>query len=613
MFGENRQCHCLRLPWGKSIDYLVLVVFSVLIMVAAPLSGMVYDTARSFYSGYIIANSQSFPLQGPVLAGVLHAGPIWYYFISIPILFGSGLTGVIFWCKGWYVVTVIMAYKSGSVLTEDEQTQRVFGLCLVSQLLGFGWHSMTNYITAHTMYQWLCMLAVLCFLHRALKKHMTGSFFMSGLFFSLAIHAHPSAIILFPFVIYTAVLFGIGNIHLKWPIVLFSVGFLLAFLPYLTYQLINGWPDFYTSKAFIGSNLSADDSSSIVSMLKSVFIKGPIYAAEQFSAIRPGMYAVYQVLLFCIVAAVLFKKTNVRKKVTIIFIFLLITWLLIKIKLVTHFYMTFSHWLVISLIVAYAVTKLRHRTTMLVVMISIALTGQLMSVYSLSQTGNLGYTRIPGNLLSDIDNIKPPKYDYYPYINNVTRAALARYICNAQYQQIQFGGALALGTELSGGIEYLLECHQEAPQIFLKGLSESQTLIGLTPVQVNAKGGCVGDQVANICLEKPLVWEQTVDPVLLIADPAIYPPRQSIKTNHQTSELNVKVQLNQTEVLILTNALIAWMPWSVSNYGNNLSVIYEDGSTIMLVVKDQNETSHIKVIASRSDYVQVYKVARAGL
>ncbi len=597
------------LPWPVCIDYLIILTLSLLLIGMAPMGGMVYDTARSLSAAYQIADTQQFPLKGPVFAGVLHFGPVWYYFLSIPMFFGSGVTGVMLWCKFWYALTTVAAYKLGWALPHYKGSERAFGLCLVGFLYALGWHSMTGTIVAHTMYQWLSVLVSILYLHKAIKHQKTSGYLISGLFFSLALHAHPTALVLAPFYIYLAIAYGMAKQQVKMGTLLFSLGFIMPFLPYLIDQSNTGWSDFYSAGKFINNSWAADDQSSIFSILGSIFIKGPIYAAQQFSLIKPGIHVIWQISILLLTVFAVFKKNKIKQVLILIFLFLLMTWCLIKIKTVTHFYMTFSHWLVFSIVAAYVIGQMRYSTAIIVLVITMAITSQIMTLYRVNHTGYLGYTEKPADLLADIDTSKALKHYRYPYMDNRTRVSLSQYLCDKKYHQIQFGGALALQVELSGGIEYILECGDSAPEIFLFGLPFEQTLIGMTNTQAKAKGGCHGMQINNICLEQPKNWQQAEDVRLLIANPKIYPPRQRIKPNDQSQLRTIGVQLNKGDVLLLSNPLIAWMPWEILDYDENVAIIYQDEVSIMFRANVPGTHAEISFKANNPDYIQISQLA----
>lgn len=597
-------------PWPVKVDYLIILAFGALLISMAPFSAMVYDTARSLSAAHDIANADRFPLQGPVLAGVIHFGPIWYYFLCIPMLFGFGVIGVTVWCKLWYAVTALAAYRLGWAMPGYTGSKRAFGLCLVGLLGGLGWHSMTTTIMAHTMYQWLCVLVSILCLHTAVKQPSSRAYTGSGLMFSLALHAHPSAIVLAPFYVYLAIAYGIEKSKVYAAAGLFLAGALVPFTPYLISQAYAGWPDWESAIGFMQNNLSASDNSSLLSMLESIFIKGPLYAAEQFTLINPPLLAVWQVLLFSLAAVLLFRITGFRHGILLLALILLMTVMLIKIKTVTHYYMTFSHWLVISIMAAYAVSQIRHATIITALLIGVAIGIQAMVLYRVANMGDVGFSEKPADLLADIDGDKPLKYYRYPYMDNLTRTRVARYICDQGYSHIQFGGSLGLQVELSGGMEYELECGQRAPAIFLFGLQAEQTLIGLTGAQVKAKGGCNGMQILNICLEQPAAWQQTEGISLAIADPSVYPPRQKIKPGHKPQERMFELSVRQGEVLVFSNPLIAWMPWEIIAHDNLLEIVYQDEALVMFRAASTDDMAQIIYRANRPDYIQISKLDR---
>ncbi|VAW41597.1 hypothetical protein MNBD_GAMMA01-2071 [hydrothermal vent metagenome] len=163
----------------------------VLINSIAYIGGVVsMDSARDIQRALEIANGLSFPLAGPDIGGFLHAGPLWFYFLAIPTLTGS-LIFISLWIGFFASLKFVFAYLLGKELIDKK-----FGALWSIYLLLPGWKTMDQFAIGHTnVVETLCLL----FLLLLLRYYKTGSekyLLLSVFALSVAIHGHPSTLIL---------------------------------------------------------------------------------------------------------------------------------------------------------------------------------------------------------------------------------------------------------------------------------------------------------------------------------------------------------------------------------------------------------------------------------
>lgn len=151
------------------------------------------DYARDIFIALRLLHGEEFPLAGPLLNGAsIHLGPVWYYVLA-------ALLGVT--AGSWFATTLLVgllgalqipfAYLAGKAL-HDRRT----GLMWAALLVVPGWITFNFQMPSHPTLAPMLMLAFLVcalrYARHARSRHLLGM----ALAFTLAVHAHPSALAL---------------------------------------------------------------------------------------------------------------------------------------------------------------------------------------------------------------------------------------------------------------------------------------------------------------------------------------------------------------------------------------------------------------------------------
>lgn len=230
------------------LDYAFLAI-----LMGISISGAAYvssdmDAGRDVFFAWGIAQGNHFPLSGPSLAQSIQAGPIWFYFLAIPLLIFPSWSALTLWAAAFASTKYLFAYLIGR-----EVHGREFGLLWASLLALPGWHFINFLVFTHTLMIETASLACLFCLVKWANTGR-GAWLTGGAFsFCLALHAHPSA--------YTAALVVAPLLvlapyrkNLSPRLVLVALaGFSLPLLPYFFEQSISRWPDFSGGLAYIDS------------------------------------------------------------------------------------------------------------------------------------------------------------------------------------------------------------------------------------------------------------------------------------------------------------------------------------------------------------------------
>ncbi|WP_300619045.1 hypothetical protein [Dokdonella sp.] len=171
----------------------LLALLSLLVLAPSVYGAATMDYARDIFIALRLLDGQEFPLTGPLLNGAsVHLGPIWYYLLAA-LLAVDG--------RSWLATTLIigllaslqvpLAYLAGKAL-RDRRT----GLSWAALLVVPGWGMFNTLLPSHPMLAPMLMLAfIVCAARYAHRAHLRYLFGMAASF-TLAVHAHPSALAL---------------------------------------------------------------------------------------------------------------------------------------------------------------------------------------------------------------------------------------------------------------------------------------------------------------------------------------------------------------------------------------------------------------------------------
>jgi hypothetical protein len=228
------------------------------------------DLARDMFIAWLSLHGEPLPLSGPVLAGAIHLGPIWYWLLTALLAIGRSWLGAMLLLGIIAALQFPLAYLAGKELHSRRAGALWACLLLVPSWSAFEWLLPLHYLLSST-----CVLAfVLCaarYRRRPRLRYLTGV----SLFFVLALHAHPA----------NAGLVWIGLALLVWAVrrghcrmrdVLIAGGAgLLPLLPYFIWDATQGFADLAAGARFVGGEHTGH--------LKAI---GPLLAATAIGGTR---------------------------------------------------------------------------------------------------------------------------------------------------------------------------------------------------------------------------------------------------------------------------------------------------------------------------------------
>jgi hypothetical protein len=226
---------------------LALAAIVLVSAVRLPYAAVHMDLARDVFIAWRSLHGEALPMNGPVLAGAIHLGPVWYWL----------LTGLLAIARGWSGTMLLLGLIAGAqfplaYLVGKELYSRRAGLLWAVGLLVPCWGTFEWLLPLHYLLSSACVLAfALCALRywrRPRRRYLAGV----ALAFVLAVHAHPANAGL-AFVGLALLGWAIRNRHCSVAdLAVAALVALLPLLPYFAWDGANGFADIRSGLRFIG-------------------------------------------------------------------------------------------------------------------------------------------------------------------------------------------------------------------------------------------------------------------------------------------------------------------------------------------------------------------------
>jgi hypothetical protein len=231
-------------------------------------SAAIQDTARDVFYAYSIRHGLWYPLEGPVLGGAVHLGPVWFYVLSLPLWVHDSWLSVALFAAFLGSLKFPLAVMAGRRLLDLR-----FGILWACMLALPGWNSLEQLIffnpnpaAAVVTGSWLLWM-------HARERPTAARAFALGFTLALALHIHPTtapALLLGLFLVREAP----RSVRVRIAGVLVA-GFALPFLPYVIHEAANGFPDATTAARYVGTQVSVANALSAPWLLVAYVIGGP--------------------------------------------------------------------------------------------------------------------------------------------------------------------------------------------------------------------------------------------------------------------------------------------------------------------------------------------------
>lgn len=232
---------------GRRIDACIVVALMGLYAAAYAYSTVLMDTARDVGVAWRIAHGEEFPLYGPYIGARWRLGPAWFYLLAPLVGLARSMTVVALGVGLLASLKFPLAYLAGLRIGG-----RAFGLAWVALLALPGVVSVEQALYSHFNLVAAAVLGTLLAAQAAVARPSASRWAVLGVSVSLALHAHPTAIVLAPLLPW-AWLRARGRLRLAAGALGLAAGGLLPLLPMLIEEAREGFGQLGATAAFVGS------------------------------------------------------------------------------------------------------------------------------------------------------------------------------------------------------------------------------------------------------------------------------------------------------------------------------------------------------------------------
>jgi len=211
-----------------------------------------------------LLRGEEFPLEGPLLAGTTHLGPVWYYELAALQFIGRSWYGTMMALSVLASTQIPLAY-----LTGKELHSRRAGLLWAVGLVVPTWTTYEWMLPLHPTLSSACALALLLCCLRYWRGGERRYFYAMAVAFMLALHAHPSNIALAWPVLFALV--GTRHRHLRRSDFVFApLIVVLPLLPFVYADALRGFADLQHAQAYLSNRGSTGEPLALGSLLPAI-------------------------------------------------------------------------------------------------------------------------------------------------------------------------------------------------------------------------------------------------------------------------------------------------------------------------------------------------------
>jgi uncharacterized membrane protein YbaN (DUF454 family) len=257
---------------GTRDPFVIIVIIALMLSHALPYAWatVTLDTARDLAAAYRIAEGD-LVLRGPILNGLFHVGPIWFYVLSPVLVLTKSQALTLLWVGLLAATKIPLAYVLGKSIRDS-----TLGLCFAVLIASPGWPSMGSVFPTHTVMVESAVLLQALLMYRLAGAASHRHWALLGLASGLALHAHPSAT--FVLLLIPAVLW-MRRRRLEWrDLAAMSAGgalFFVPLMPMLLAEYREAWPALAPTAAFAQRGDHPFGVGPALQILQGTFVEGP--------------------------------------------------------------------------------------------------------------------------------------------------------------------------------------------------------------------------------------------------------------------------------------------------------------------------------------------------
>jgi hypothetical protein len=550
-----------------------------------PFSITTFDLARDIAIASSIARGDAFPMQGPMLAGAVHAGPLWYYVFGIPFVFAPSVLPALMFVGALSALKIPLAYLIGA-----RYADRPTGLLWALMLILPGWETYEGILVLHPSLVATCTLGFVWFALGYAREGRPAQLVAAGLAWALALHAHPST-------------YGLGFLLLaagvyrhrkaKEPArtyLLVAIAIVVPFLPYILFQQQAGFPDWRSATSYLSNPHNLGSLWQVPEAANGLFVTGPAALVDGFaenSGLRgfaaPAFGFVYLAAMIGLAISVIGgRRRKAIAGMALAFVILLLS--VVAVRADTPFHMTYVLWVFAAGLLALGLRGwLDIRFGYAVAAAAVAFAAATIVALQLSVAGTLErgdyrFTLLP---LFDIKRALP-RDGPMPFVPAHALAASGELLCASS--SISIHGVFAVHLLHDYAIEAHLAC-RDTSHIWLGGRNSADTphLAGVSAAFAEALKVPIAEWLGPVGIA-PVA--QVVHPLVGRQVPMLqtYPPATDL--NDRPESHAIEFEASPREIVLVTNIYFTFSAFPEVRAMAN-------GLTISPSVRDQVSSAYV--------------------
>lgn len=509
-------------PWSWRDLYLLLPIGALALM--AGFSVLHLDLARDLSIARDMARGLGVPLQGPQLAGLVHLGPAWFWMLAWLQLLGLGIPGLVM------LVAVLGALKFWLVALIGRKLDAPMIVPLWVAMLSLpAWTLFEFVYVSHPVMAATCMAAVMLFGLRFMRAGRWTDAAALGLGYSLALHAHPSAVAL--------VALPAGFAWFAWrdglleprAVAALALAFAVPFVPWLIHEAGSGFPVLEGLADYGARERGGADAVALAGLFWAVAGGGAMYWVSEMMGWPAALAwsfvgALVALSAFGLGHAVQLARAGDRFVGLLLLAFFSGLGILVLLRGVHPYYMLGGLQLVWAGIVACGLAHSRlaslRRPLVAVVVVVVVVYGVLavavLQVMDFQRRGDLPFAAFPlFDVTAEAGEIRPQ-----PFLPVSAAPASGRWLCeNGEAAVVH--GAYGLSLVHSFGIESRFRCGPTQVRV-ANGPSDARHVLGLSLAVLEQAGIAPAETVGSFGLIRAVAVEKNTAP--LVPAERRYPP-----------------------------------------------------------------------------------------
>lgn len=565
------------------------------------------DGIRDIQAAISIANGEDFPLTGPVFANKIHLGPVWTYILALPLALKFPAWNIPIFLGLIASTKFIFAHLIGKQLHTSQ-----FALAFPVAMALPGWSGLDFFNTTTPALVPAMGLACVWFSLRYNSSNRLADAAAAALAASLAIHAHPSALLL---VLAPMVwIFANATRNRSFSsIAAMSTTGLLPLAP-------AGWSYFSRGESSVFPNAltvvipgTGHTLTGWLDAIAGFAIGGPLTTLHVLGGDLSGIVLTFATVALalaglggCVYCALVSRTTLAIRLCTLVVSAAIITF---GVRTNTPWYFLHPLSVFYAASIAFGWTKIPKALVWACILALILGMAQQFLVVLHLQSGE---GRFPTAELLDIrraQGIRGPQLGTWITINDWPE--VARAVCAASSQGLAVHGSLAVVLDDAGGLPLHGSCSAALVQL---GGKLPQHLVGVPRALWSQFGHSPITTVGSIGLYEPSA-SVGASVGQLIANPRIYPLRQPITTPVRTETFELVTPPNS--VLVITRdspSISGFSVDAVSVDGFTVTTLYEDVSVHAYATDQVDSATRWKIVLSTSapEWVDIVGISQAG-